>query len=230
MPSPPQRRSRPAGLSIGILGGTFDPIHRGHLRLAQAAQRFAGLDLVYFVPARHPLHKQPPQFAFEDRFAMVGLALVGHPTWLPMAAPETGGPSYSVDDVAAVQRLHPAARHAFILGADAFRDLPHWKDAARLLGMCDFIVAPRQPRAEGKTGEADLMTVFADPRLAALVRGRMPEGVRLQTSTVRWMPKFREAASSTRVRAQLGGNAARLAEEVPARVVEYLTRLRRNRG
>ncbi|MHB8733999.1 MAG: nicotinate (nicotinamide) nucleotide adenylyltransferase [Terriglobales bacterium] len=231
MPStPPKRRLRAAGLKIGILGGTFDPIHRGHLRLARAAQRYAALDLVYFVPARRPLHKQPPTFAFEDRFAMVALALAGHPSWIPVAAPETGGPSYSVDEVAAVQALHPSARHAFILGADAFRDLPHWKDAGRLLAMCDFIVAHRRQKKRGKEDEQDMMTAFSDPLLAGLVRRCEPDGVRLQNTAIWWLPEFREPTSSTRVRAQLSGNAARLAEEVPVRVAEYLTRLRKGRG
>ena len=136
-------------LRIGILGGTFDPIHNGHLAAARAARRRFRLDLVYFVPCGQPPHKQARGLSpFLHRFAMVALACAEEPAFVPSLL-EAGSDlrgrqtSYSIDTVRRLRRLAPRAKLYFILGADAFLYLPKWKDVRQLVRLCDFIVATR---------------------------------------------------------------------------------------
>jgi nicotinate-nucleotide adenylyltransferase len=136
-------------LRIGILGGTFDPIHNGHLAVARAARRRFRLDLVYFVPCGLPPHKRPQGLSpFLHRFTMVALACAGEPAFIPSlleAGPDLKGMqrSYSIDTVRRLRRLTPRAQLYFILGADAFLYLPMWKNVRQLARLCRFIVATR---------------------------------------------------------------------------------------
>jgi nicotinate-nucleotide adenylyltransferase len=135
-------------VNIAIFGGTFDPIHSGHLQAAEVAARKFHLDRVLFVATGRPPHKMAEQLtAFEHRYAMVALACAGHRGFIPslLEAPsQDGRPSYSIETVRRVARsLGPGDRLYFILGADAFLDLPHWKDYRSLLDSADFIVIPR---------------------------------------------------------------------------------------
>lgn len=136
-------------LRIGILGGTFDPIHNGHLAVARAARQHYRLDLVYFVPCGQPPHKQRRGLSpFLHRFAMVAMACAGEPSFVPSlleAGPGLRGreKSYSVDTVRRLRRMAPRAKLYFILGADAFLYLPMWKSVQQLVRLCDFIVATR---------------------------------------------------------------------------------------
>jgi len=136
-------------IRIGILGGTFDPVHNGHLAVARAARRRFRLDLVYFIPCGRPPHKDRPGLSpFLHRFTMVALACAERPAFIPSlleAGLDLQGKqrSYSVDTVRRLRRLAPRARLYFILGADAFLYLPMWKDVRRLVRLCDFIVATR---------------------------------------------------------------------------------------
>ena len=142
-----QRIRKP--LRIGILGGTFDPIHNGHLAVARAARRRFRLDLVYFIPCGRPPHKDRPGLSpFLHRFTMVALACASEPAFIPSlleAGPDLQGKqrSYSVDTIWRLRRLAPSAELYFILGADAFLYLPMWRDVRRLVRLCDFIVASR---------------------------------------------------------------------------------------
>jgi len=145
-PHPPTRTGRS---SIGILGGTFDPIHLGHLALARAARSSLGLDEILFVPAARPPHKLGrPISPASDRLAMVELATEGEPaTRVSRIEIERSGPSYTVDTVAAL--LDEAARAdrpidvTVILSAESFADLPDWHAADRLVELATIAVAPR---------------------------------------------------------------------------------------
>ncbi len=152
-------------MNIGIFGGSFDPIHRGHLALAQAAASRYSLRQVLFVPANVPPHKQnQPLTAFLHRYAMVALATQDDKRWVPslLEAPElvtnhagTAAPgcpagrspalaNYSIDTVRRLkQTLKKSDRLFFLIGMDAFRDVAKWHEARALLGECDFIVASR---------------------------------------------------------------------------------------
>ena len=119
---------------LGILGGTFNPIHSGHLILAEALRERLALDRVLFVPAGTPPHKSPDGLvAGWHRYAMVSLAVAGHPGFV--ASPvevERAGPSYSADTVERLAGDWPGARLFFLMGSDTFLDLPTWRTPERL--------------------------------------------------------------------------------------------------
>ena len=135
-------------MNIALFGGTFDPIHSGHLRAAKAAASKFGLAQVLFVPSAHPPHKHANRLTpFPHRFAMVALACARDPRFIPslLEAPTRGSrPQYSVTTVERVKRsLAAKDRLFFLIGVDAFLDLPQWKNHRRLLDMVDFIVVSR---------------------------------------------------------------------------------------
>lgn len=148
-------------MNIGLFGGSFDPIHRGHLALVQAAARRYALRQVLFVPANFPPHKQKqPLTAFIHRYAMVALATAAEKGFVPSlleAAAElcsVGQPgvtvsaldraNYSIDTVRRLkQMLKKSDRLFFLIGIDAFRDIAKWHEPQALLAECDFIVASR---------------------------------------------------------------------------------------
>ncbi len=137
-------------MNIGLFGGSFDPIHRGHLALAQAAASRYSLRQVLFVPANVPPHKQKqPLTAFIHRYAMVALATQDERGLVAslLEAPEVtahGGVNYSIDTVRRLkQTLKKSDRLFFLIGIDAFRDVAKWHEARALLAECDFIVASR---------------------------------------------------------------------------------------
>jgi nicotinate-nucleotide adenylyltransferase len=146
-----QRRAAAAGRRIGLFGGTFDPIHLGHLAVARAAERRFHLDRVIFIPVGHPPHKPASELPpFEHRFAMVALACAGYPRFVVSLA-ESGYDGaeprvcYSVDTVRLFREQFklPGDHLYFIVGADSFLDLPAWRDYETLLDLCDFAVASR---------------------------------------------------------------------------------------
>jgi nicotinate-nucleotide adenylyltransferase len=141
-------------MNIGLFGGSFDPIHRGHLTLAQAAADRFSLRQVLFVPANVPPHKQKhPVTAFVHRYAMVALATQDDKRWVPsLLEAGTAGSgrgvaqaaNYSIDTVRRLkQTLKKADRLFFLIGMDAFKDIAKWQDAQALLAECEFIVASR---------------------------------------------------------------------------------------
>ena len=156
-------------MNIGLFGGSFDPIHRGHLTLAQAAAKRYSLRQVLFVPANVPPHKQKqPLTAFIHRYAMVALGTQDERGFVPSlleapefttaeprsagqlapAVPTRGGVNYgvnySIDTVRRLKRtLKKSDRLFFLIGIDAFRDVAKWREARALLAECDFIVASR---------------------------------------------------------------------------------------
>ena len=138
-------------MNIGLFGGSFDPIHRGHLALAQAAASRYSLRQVLFVPANVPPHKQKqPLTAFIHRYVMVALATQDDRRFVPSlleaagAESKSAAPNYSIDTV---RRLKPTLKKSdrifFLIGIDAFRDIAKWHEARALLAECAFIVASR---------------------------------------------------------------------------------------
>ena len=130
---------------IGILGGSFDPVHNGHLGLARAARSTFHLDRVLFVPAGIPPHKQnQPLTPSHHRLEMLRLALSGEPGFeISKVEIERGGVSYSVDTLDALQQKRPGAELSLIMGADTFQDIDTWKQFDRLLETCHVLVASR---------------------------------------------------------------------------------------
>lgn len=207
------------GRRVGLLGGTFDPVHHGHLQLARAAMRRFGLDWVYFVPARRPWHKSPPRAEFEDRFAMVALALARTPRFQPLAIPAVAGrPTYSLDQARwLLRRLPRGTRLFFLIGADAFRLLPSWHEYGALLRLCEFIVAPRDGVG---AREAAAVTALAPGRvhwLSGFARVESSRALRSRAGRA-------AAGGSEAGRAKTGGAAPPGGAPLPAAVAAYIRR------
>ncbi|MBX3026730.1 nicotinate-nucleotide adenylyltransferase [bacterium] len=152
-PAPPARVGRPARRSLGIFGGTFDPIHLGHLRCAEEAREQLGLDHILFIPAADPPHKPQRRITpATHRLAMVRLATAGNPRFrVSDIEIERRGPSYTVDTLRSLRlRLGPTARLVLLLGLDAFRDIGTWKDYRTLFTLADCAVWTRPPGARGR--------------------------------------------------------------------------------
>ncbi len=140
---------------IGIFGGTFNPIHLGHLRSAEEVREAQQLAQVWFTPSGSPPHKAWHGVAPGlHRAQMIRLAITGNRAFrLCTVELERHGHSYSIDTVRELCARHPEAELAFILGLDAFREIATWKDYAGLFSLCDLIVTsrpggalPRRPR------------------------------------------------------------------------------------
>ena len=162
-------------MRIGIFGGTFDPIHKGHLYIARETRRRMKLDRVVFVPSGSPPLKseklvQSPQ----DRLAMVRLAIADDP-YFDLSSQEVNrsGKSYTIETVATFKQRYPDAEIFYILGIDAFLEIDSWKDGDRLLGMCHFVVVSRHGFSFQQM-ERLIKPVRIDPAfLAALDQGRL---------------------------------------------------------
>ncbi|MEW6142050.1 MAG: nicotinate-nucleotide adenylyltransferase [Chloroflexota bacterium] len=194
-------------MKVGILGGTFDPVHRGHLALAKTALEQLGLDKVLFVPARDPWMKTGRRriAPARHRLAMLRLALKGKPGFeVSTVDLERPGKTYAVDTVAAVRKeLGVEAGLYFIMGADSLTELHQWKEPGKLAAMCRLAVAGR-PRVSAP----DVA------RLEKMVPGIGERIVFLNMAPV--------DASSTEIRERLksGRSAGRA---VPAAVVRYIS-------
>ena len=129
---------------IGLFGGTFDPIHSGHLEVAEACARRLDLDPVLMIPSSTPPHRAAPRASAADRLAMVELAVRSRP---PLLCSDVevmrGGISYTVDTVRALAERHPDAELVLLLGWDAAVDFREWHDAALIAGLARMAVFNR---------------------------------------------------------------------------------------
>lgn len=143
MPYMPERT--PEGRRVCLFGGTFDPIHRAHLRIAEEAARYFRLDQVIFVPAGTPPHKMRNGVApYEDRFRMVELACRPYPEFRASRLEEKEGRSYTIDTVRTFRvTLTPGDELFFLIGADAFDEIESWNHWAELIKLITFIVVTR---------------------------------------------------------------------------------------
>lgn len=192
-------------MNIGILGGTFDPIHLGHLSIAKAAMDQAGLECVLFIPAGQPRLKQAqPVASIVHRIEMSRLAVEGNPKFhvCEMEA-RRPGPTYSVDTLEELSiKLGPGTDLFFILGMDVLGQLDRWKDPERVLALCRLLVLER-PGGQG----------FDWPEFYV----RVPEAKdRVQVVTA---PLVDVNATELRQRASAGKP---LAGRVPDAVAEYI--------
>jgi nicotinate-nucleotide adenylyltransferase len=214
---------------IALFGGTFDPIHVGHLAVARAAERRFHLDEIHFIPAGRPPHKQRTRIAsYADRYAMTSIACADHPRFIPSLAESGTGQSgrevfYSVDTVRHFKLKHHATRpHIyFLVGADSFLDIPTWKDYETLLGLCDFIVVSRPGF------NLDALRLVIPPELFGR-RGAAhapldPRAITLKRTVVYILDTVASHVSATEVRLRLDRNES-IHGLVPQRVEEYITK------
>jgi nicotinate-nucleotide adenylyltransferase len=132
-------------MRIGIFGGTFDPVHTGHLILAEQCRAQAGLDEVWFLPSYHPPHKHERGVTrFEQRCDMLDLATAGHPAFrIERIEKELPPPSYTAETLAELRRRHPDHVFDLLMGSDSLPDLPGWYEPLRVVAQAGLIVVPR---------------------------------------------------------------------------------------
>ncbi|AMP20745.1 hypothetical protein AZF37_05755 [endosymbiont 'TC1' of Trimyema compressum] len=130
---------------VGILGGTFNPIHRGHVALGEAALKVFDLDKVFFIPAGEPYHKKDGNTVRgEERLKLVSLALENAPKLIPLGIDvERKGPTYTIDTINELKIMEPDSQFYIILGSDAFKYIEQWNDIEALAEKVFFIVAVR---------------------------------------------------------------------------------------
>ena len=140
----------PPRASAALFGGTFDPFHTGHLRMAIEVKEAFSLSRIVFLPARHPPHKpgQPISDAAQ-RLAMTAAAVRGIPGFeVSDLELHREGPSYSLDTVRSFRRTEPGVDWLFVMGADSFGEISTWHRYRELLAACDFILLPRPGTAD----------------------------------------------------------------------------------
>jgi nicotinate-nucleotide adenylyltransferase len=136
-------------MRIGIFGGTFDPVHYGHLVLAEQCREQGRLDAVWFVPSPRPPHKGEREMTrFEQRVEMLSLAVAGNAAFrVDELEKERAGPSYTADTLAELRRRHPADEFFLLIGSDTLSDLPHWYQPRRVIESASLLVM-RRPNNE----------------------------------------------------------------------------------
>ncbi len=190
-------------MRIGVLGGTFDPVHIAHLRLAEEAREALRLDEVMFVPAGDPWRKsEHPITAAEHRLAMLELAVEGNDDFaISNIELRREGPSYTADTLEALAGERLDDEFWFIIGADALADLPNWHEPARIVAHARLAVAPREAQ---------------DANVAALTIPGISE--RIDTFS---MPELDVSSSDIRARVAAGRSIRYL---VPDAVGGYIAR------
>jgi nicotinate-nucleotide adenylyltransferase len=215
---------KPAGAghrrSVALFGGTFDPLHAGHIAVAQAAQRRFHLDSIHFIPSSRPPHKSQRELTpFIHRYAMVALGCAGHSGFVPsLAEAPAGGPPhvfYTIDTVRRFHREHPDDHLYFVVGADQFLELPTWKNYESLLDACDFIIASRPGF------RLDALRLVIPPEKLGRSATHDPHKITLRKSAVHLLTTVASHVSSTEVRERLEKKQS-IHGLVPALVEEYI--------
>jgi nicotinate-nucleotide adenylyltransferase len=183
-------------MRIGVYGGSFNPVHLGHLLAAECSREQACLDRVLFVPAAVPPHKRDRALATaEDRLAMLALAVGGHEAFAVSTLElDRGGVSYTIDTLADLAARHPGDTLVLLLGPDAVAGLPTWRDPGAILDGWEV-------RAVERDGLDDVASIVARPDVAALLGAERASG--LIESRIR-MPAIGIRASDLRAAVAAG--------------------------
>ncbi|NGZ73764.1 nicotinate-nucleotide adenylyltransferase [Saccharibacillus alkalitolerans] len=171
-------------MKIGIMGGTFDPIHIGHLVAAETVREGLGLDEVWFMPSHIPPHKAEAGFSGEERMHMVELAIGTQPAFRTLDIElRRGGVSYTVDTMSELAGKYPDARFHFIIGTDMVNYLPKWERIEELAGLTRFAAVGRAGYELDKehlpAAVAEVIDYFDMPQLelsSTEIRGRLKKG------------------------------------------------------
>jgi nicotinate-nucleotide adenylyltransferase len=208
-------------MRVALFGGTFDPIHTGHLTAAIAAQQTFSLDEIRLVPSGVPPHKQGrPVTAFADRYAMVALACDGIPHLAPsrLEDPEhhVGTPNYTIDTIRRFkEHLTSTDQLFFLIGADAFLGIRTWREPIAILHACDFIVVSRPGFDIGK-----IQSCLPEGTHAGTPRGNC---IPLEHSTIHLLSTVHADISSSEVRRRAARGES-LVGLVPVSVADYISK------
>ena len=148
---------------IGIMGGTFNPIHQGHIDMARAAAAQEKLDHVLFLPTGNPPHKREGVADAEDRFRMMAAAVAQEPLFVPSRLEiDRAGTTYTIDTLTLLKEKYPKAQLYYIIGADTLLELCHWREYQQVLQLCTFLVCPRRDSAspEALAAEQERLTAL----------------------------------------------------------------------
>jgi nicotinate-nucleotide adenylyltransferase len=238
-------------MNIGLFGGTFDPIHRGHMALAQAAQAQYGLKLIYFVPANISPHKQQPVAPYVHRYAMVALATAAEKSFVPSlleapggeaSSPEAAseerkrkpqkgnktpmGGSYSIDTVREFKKtLRKSDKLFFLIGIDAFHDIAKWHEPEALLRECEFIVASRRGYSLADVANALPETLRPAEAVTHPFRKQAAKGdLVLPGVTIHLLEGVHQDVSATAVR-EAASKGKPLGKFLDAAVAEYIKKV-----
>jgi len=226
-------------VNLAFFGGTFDPVHRGHVAVAESAAKHFQLGRVLFVPAELPPHKQDHALTpFAHRLAMVALATQGHATFIPSdfearLYAEAGKPNFSLETIRRLKStLKKADKLYFLVGIDAFLEIANWHRPVDLLRECEFIVANRPGYSLGEIAAA--LPEQLRPKAEVLKAVRKP-GAQLTPSgavmafsgvTLHLLEDVSERVSSTQLRAAAASSGRRLEGYVGDAVAEYIRKTR----
>lgn len=215
-----------APTKLGLFGGSFNPIHNGHLEIARQTHKLLALDRILFIPTGNPPHKQTGALApARHRYEMVRLAIADDPAFaLSDIEIARQGKSYSIDTVRELQRQQgPDTTLFFVIGLDAFLDLPTWREPEALLAACSFVVISRPGQTYRALASLPLLPKIDADRLAGLDSGLihsltlpLPSGRELICLP---LPPCPISASDIRQRIQQG---AALANLLPPSVESYI--------
>ncbi len=201
-------------MNIALFGGTFDPVHRGHLNVARAAQKAYDLRRIYFVPADiQPLKQKQPVTPYHHRYAMLALATRDEKSFLPslMEAPgdqARSAPSFTIDTVRRFRRSLPKSdRLFFLLGIDAFLSIARWRKPEALLREAEFIVASRPGFSLADVARALPASLRPDDAVTAPFRRQPATGdLALGRVTLHILAGIEENVSATQVRQAISGS------------------------
>lgn len=220
---------------LGVLGGTFDPVHQGHMALAREAIRLAKLDGVALLPMGRPAHREAEASA-QDRLKMCELAAAGEEKIVLSRAGMLGGVKYTTDVLGPLRREFPDSRFTLILGADKLPGLPYWHEKDKLFAQCDFLCFPRPgvdiaqaaEKARAAGARVDILPMEGIPVSSSLVRAQTAayqdaEGLDRKVLCYMaqrglyqkdWLPKLQTMMNPRRFRHTLGvrNEAVRLAD------------------
>ena len=164
-------------MRIGVFGGSFDPVHIGHLMAAECCREQAGLDRVLFVPAAIQPHKQHRQLASgQHRLDMLLLATGGHDAFAVSGDElDRGGVSYTVDTLERLRARHPGDELLLILGPDAFLGLPTWREPRRIVELAEIIAVERESLDDlnAAIARGPLESLLGQERLDRVIAGRV---------------------------------------------------------
>ena len=225
-------------MNIGLFGGTFDPVHRGHLTLARTALERYKLHRIYFVPANTPPHKQKqPLSPFLHRFAMLALATVEEKAFVPSlleapeerpgkGKPEKEKPNYTIDTVRLLKESLTSSDKLFLLiGMDAFADIANWREPEALFRECEFIVAGRPGYSLADVANAlpESLRPRAEVTKPFQKQAAMGDLV-LPKATLHLLGDLHQPASATAIREAAAANKP-LGRLVDALVAEYIRKM-----
>jgi nicotinate-nucleotide adenylyltransferase len=227
-------------MKIGLFGGTFDPIHRGHMALARAALERCHLNRIYFVPASVPPHKQQLALSpFAHRYAMLALATAQERAFIPslleapdeLAVSASGRerppkPNYTIDTIARLkQSLKKSDSLLLLIGIDAFADIAKWHHTEALFRECEFVVASRPGYSLADVANALPASLRPKPEVTRPFRKQAATGdLVLRGAAIHLLDDVHQPVSATAIRQAVSAGKP-LGRFLDPLVAEYIKKM-----